>query len=552
MTPRYALALLALLAGAQAGAQPQKVDITLVHPDTSPALSLLARQQGAPSTAARIPLQPLEVTAHMRTPAPRNAARGAPPMSAIPGGAAHPPMPQVHTQGTVLNFEGLSGNGAAASDASGAVGATQYVQWVNTRMAFYNKADGALLLGPIEGNTVFANFTGYPGADACRLSNVGSPIVQYDKLAERWVLSQLAWAPGYAATGPYYQCIAVSATSDASGSYYRYAMEMRDYSGNIIFNDYPKLSVWPDGYYFTFVMFNTTAGGYRGPRICGLDRATMLTGANTRASCWDLGTAHGPLVSSDLDGTTAPPKGSPNYLLSLDFTDDGSGDHLFMWKVSFTDNSLSEPVEVPVAPFTIGCPGVAGGACVRQPAPGETLRAMGDRLMNRLAYRNFGNREVLLVNHTIQQPGAMRDGPVGVRWYELRNPGGAVAVYQQGSFAPDSNSRWMGSMAMDKMGNVLLGYSVSGDATPPGLRYTGRMRSEPSGRMENEEVITNGTGVQADTFHQWGHQSATTVDPVSDCTFWHTGQYIASTGQATWRTRIASAAFRNCPATESP
>jgi hypothetical protein len=385
-----------------------------------------------------------------------------------------------------------------------------------------------------------------PGADACRLSNAGAPIVQYDKLAARWILSQLAWAPGNAATGPYYQCIAVSTSSDALGGYHRYALDMRDANGAILFGDDPKLSVWPDGYYFTFVLFNTAAGGYRGPRVCGLDRASMLAGADASGLCWDMGSAFGPLSAADLDGGAAPPAGSPNYLLSLDFTDEGSGDHLFMWKVSFANGSLSGPLEVPVAPFTIACPGSHGGACVRQPAPGARLDAMGDRLMTRLAYRNFGGREVLLANHTIQQPGALRDGPVGVRWYELRDPNGAVAVAQQGTYAPDGDSRWMGSMAMDGMGNIALGYSVSGEATPPGMRYTGRMRSEPLGRMENEEVIVNGAGVQRDTFGQWSHQGAMAVDPVGDCTFWHTGQYIASTGTGTWRTRIASAAFRNC------
>ncbi len=517
MTPRM-FALMALLAAStHAASEPRRMAITLDHQDTSPALTLLARQAG-----------------EQAPPSARSVLR------------ALPPMPQVNTGGTVLNFDGVAGDGAAASDASGAAGATQYVQRVNARMAVYGKADGALLLGPIPGNAVFGNFSGSPGADACRLSNIGAPIVQYDKLARRWILSQLAWAPGNAATGPYYQCIAISATEDALGSYHRYTLELQDSSGASLFGDYPKLSVWPDGYYFTFVLFNTTAGGYRGPRVCGIDRLPMLDGGNTSGLCWDMGTAFGPLSASDLDGGAAPPAGSPNYLLSLDFTDDGSGEHLFMWKVSRAGGTIGEPLEVPVAPFTIGCPGSYGGACVRQPAPGGRLDAMGDRLMSRLVYRNFGDREALVVNHSIQQPGALRDGPLGVRWYELRDPNGAVAVYQQGTFAPDSNSRWMGSMAMDSMGNIALGFSVAGDATPPGLRYTGRMRSEPMGRMENEEVIVNGSGVQQDGFGQWGQQSAMAVDPVSDCTFWHTGQYIASTGVATWRTRIASAAFRNC------
>ena len=166
--------------------------------------------------------------------------------------------------------------------------------------------------------------------------------------------------------------------------------------------------------------------------------------------------------------------------------------------------------------------------------------------MYRLAYRNYGDREVLAANHTVQQPGAPADGPVGVRWYELRDPNGAVAVYQQGTHAPDGSSRWMASIAFDKAGNMALGYSVSGAATPPGIRYTGRLRTEPLGRLETEAVIVSGSGVQVDTHSRWGGYSAMSVDPVDDCTLWTTHQYIAVTGSFTWRTRIASFAFNNC------
>ncbi len=452
----------------------------------------------------------------------------------------------VNTGPLLVDIEGVPAAGRAPSDANGAVGASQYVQWVNTRFAVYRKTDGALLLGPLPGNALFADFGGSPGADACRLNNNGDPIALYDKLANRWVMSQFAWLAENRATGPYYQCVAVSTSADATGSYHRYVFETRTAANAIAFNDYGKLGVWDDAYYLTSVLFQTTAGGYLGPQVCGLDRAAMLSGAPAVARCHDLGTFFGPVLPADLDGTRAPPPGSPNFLLSLDFNADGTGDTLYFWRYSFTRNTLSAARAIAVAPFTIGCPDTYGGPCVRQPPPGEMLDALGDRLMYRLAYRNFGTRETLLVNHSVQQPGAVPNGPLGVRWYELREPNGAVYVYQQGTFAPDADSRWMGSLAMDMKGNIALGYSVSGPSTFPGVRYTGRLRSEPLGRMEPETSIVEGGGVQIDTAQRWGDYSAMAVDPFNDCDLWYTQQYIAETGRFNWHTRIASFKFRNC------
>jgi hypothetical protein len=454
----------------------------------------------------------------------------------------------VYTNGTGVNVEGIASNNTVAPpDPNGAVGDTQYVQWVNNRLAIYNKSDGALLLGPVAGNLLFAGMTG-PGGLACANSNFGDPMVQYDKLAKRWILTQFGWDPANTATGPYYQCIAVSTSADAGGTYYRYVLETRSSDGTSpVFPDYPKVAVWPDAYIFTWVLFeNAVDGAYLGPRACGLERAMMLAGGAPSVRCYDFGDFYGPVLASDLDGTTEPPAGSPNYMLSLDFGADGTGDHLFMWRFSFSAATISSAITVPVAPFTIACPNEFGGPCVTQPAPGEPLDALGDRLMHRLAYRNFGNREALVVNHSVQQPGAATDGPVGVRWYELRNPATAPAVYQQGTWAPDGNSRWMGSIAMDKMGNIALGYSITGPSLFPGVRYTGRMRSEPLGRMEPEAVIVEGGGVQVDTFNRWGDYSAMTVDPVGDCALWYTQEYEAATGNFNWHTRIANFRFGNC------
>ncbi|GAB3435634.1 hypothetical protein NX773_22475 [Massilia solisilvae] len=553
MKTRYAQNLLLatlLAAGADALAAPMAVtEAQLPKADLSPTLASMAKAMPLNAVAQPRRVVPLRlISPAMRTQAPPTSARGQPPASSLTSGQGGL-TPGVYTGGPLLNIDGIASDGTSAPpDPNGAVGDSQYVQWVNTRLAIYNKANGALLLGPIPGNALFAGMTGSPGADACRTSNWGDPIVQYDKQARRWILTQFAWDPAKTDTGPYYQCIAVSTSADATGSYYRYAWEIHNDAGKIVFPDYPKVGVWPDAIYFTWVLFESaTAGGYLGPRACGVDRAALLSGGSASARCYDFGTAYGPILPSDLDGTAAPPAGSPNYMLTLDFLADGTGDHLFMWRFSFANATVNGPVTVPVAPFTIACPSTYGGPCVRQPAPGEALDALGDRLMHRLAYRNFGNREVLVANHSVQQPGAPTDGPVGVRWYEIRNPASdSVAVYQQGTWAPDGLDRWMGSIAMDKMGNIALGYSASGTKTPPGVRYTGRLRSEPTGRLEPEAVLVSGGGSQVDTYNRWGDYSAMTIDPSGDCNFWYTQEYIRATGSFNWSTRIGEFRFKNC------
>jgi hypothetical protein len=525
------------------------VETTLPRADAGASLRSLAQQAPTLAPAAQRRVVPLRLIPAPAKDRPRLTVteHGAAPSSALQAGAAAPPMPRVNTGGTLINIEGIASNHTfAPADPNGAVGESQYVQWVNSRLAIYDKASGALLLGPIPGNTVFGGFTGSPGADACRLSNNGDPIAQYDKAAKRWLLTQFAWLPENFGTGPYYQCIAVSTTSDATGSYYRYALETRGPGNTIAFNDYPKVGVWPDAYYFTFALFDPTLSAFLGPQACGLDRASMLAGAATLVRCISFGTQFGVLLPSDLDGPTPPPAGSPNYLMSLNYGGDARGASLLQWRFSFSNASVEGPIEIPVAPFTLACPTTFGGACIQQPTPGEPLDALGDRLMYRVAYRNFGDREALVLNHSVQQPGAPDDGPVAVRWYEVRNPGGTPAVYQQGNHMPDANSRWMGSVAMDRMGNIALGYSVSSATTPPGIRYTGRMRSEPLGRLESEAVIVNGGGVQINTIGRWGDYSAMTVDPVNDCAFWYTQQYIATTGDFNWNTRIADFKFINC------
>ena len=555
-----AVLLPSLLLAAQASAAVSDEVFQTAEPSLSEPLSQMAVEAGALNKAYAQRLAPAEfrearpaikVTPEMRGHgAPDAAAR----IQAAAKVAAGPPaaigvLPQPVYTNALLNFEGNSAHGAAPSDVNGAVGATQYVQWVNGNagLSIFDKTTGAALPGsPMSGNAPWAGFTGTPGADACRTSGQGDILAQYDKLAGRWVLSQFAWLNANTNTGPYYQCVAVSTTNDATGAYNRYVFTSQTAAGATVFNDYGKVGIWPDAYYFTYVLFTPLAiGNYLGPQVCGYDRAAMLAGGVATAKCKEFGTAFGPLLPSDVDGTTPPPAGSPNFLMGFDFNGAGAGNLLQLWKYSFTTDVLSARTDIPVTPFIIGCP-LGSGACVAQPAAGEALDSLADRPMYRLPYRNYGSREVLVLNHSVQQPGAATNGPLGVRWYELRNPNAAVSVYQQGTYAPDTNSRWMGSVAMDKKGNVALGYSVSGSAVFTSVRYTGRLRSEPSGFLETEASIIAGTGSQTGTFNRWGDYSSMSIDPTDDCTFWYTQQYIATTGSFNWKTRIASFKFKNC------
>ncbi len=434
-----------------------------------------------------------------------------------------------------LNFAGV-GNGdygfvpnAAPPDTNGAIGATQYVQWVNESFAVFDKTNGAILTGfPKAGNSIWAGFAG-----ACATNNDGDPIVQYDKIANRWVLTQFS-----VTTTPYLQCVAVSTTSDATGSYNRYA-----FSYGSGFNDYPKMGVWPDGYYITYNIF-TNGTTFAGSKLCAFDRTAMLAGAPATQQCFQLSTSFGGVLPSDLDGATLPPAGSPNFMLNF------GTNSLNEWKfhadfATPANATLTGPFNIPVAAFTAAC---GGGTCIPQAGTTNKLDSLADRLMYRLAYRNRAGVESLVVNHSVKAGGSKRAEVDGVRWYELRSPNGAsgASVFQQGTYAPDSTSRWMGSIAMDKTGNIAIGYSASSGSVAPSIRYTGRLISDALGTMQAETTILAGGGSQTGNLHRWGDYSAMTVDPVDDCTFWFTTQYLKSSGSFNWSTRIASFKFPSC------
>ncbi len=424
-----------------------------------------------------------------------------------------------------LNFDGIAAAGWLVPDTNGAVGATQFVEWVNTRYSIYDKASGALLMGPTNGNTLWSGFGG-----PCQTQNSGDVLVNYDKLAGRWVFTQHATPIG----GPYYQCVAVSTTSDARGTYNRYAFQLTGSN----FPDYPKLAVWPDAYYITSDEVNS-ASQLVDSAVCALDRTNMLAGNAATAVCFHTASASQfSLLPADVDGLTAPPAGAKNYLAGL-------GTNAINWytfHVDFTNpanSTFTGPVSVPVTSFTQAC---NGSTCIPQPGTSQQLDSLGDRLLYRLAYRNFGDHESLVVSHAVKAS----TGNTAIRWYELRSPSATKpTVFQQGTYNPTVAYRWMPSIAMDKLGDIAVGYSLSSSASKPSLRYAGRHVGDALNTMGTEVSIVFGTGVETGTF-RWGDYASMTVDPTDDCTFWFTGQYLTTNGNKNWRTRLTSIKFSAC------
>lgn len=443
------------------------------------------------------------------------------------------PSPSANFDGIGNGFTGPQGTftvNSAPPDTNGAVGPQDYVQIVNTDYAVFNKdpargAVGSVRFGPVQINTLWSGFGGL-----CQADNDGDPIVIYDSIANRWMITQFAVTN---ANPNFFQCIAVSTGSDPTGSYNRYSFSYPN------FPDYPKFGLWPDAYYGTFNMFNAAGTTFLGTQVCAFDRAHMLTGAAATQQCFSTSSSFASLLPSTLDGSTQPPAGSPNYLLALNTTTS-----LGLWKfhVDFTtpaNSTFTGPTNIPVASYAQAC---GGGTCIPQSGTSQQLDSLGDRLMYRLEYRNFGSYESLVVDHSITSGSS-----VGMRWYEIRSPGGTPIVFQSGTYAPDASFRWMGSISQDQSADMGMGFSISSSSTHPGISYTGRLAGDPLGSMaQGETSLIVGGGSQTGNLSRWGDYSSITVDPTDNCTFWYTNQYIPSNGSFNWKTRIGSFKFPSC------
>ncbi len=434
----------------------------------------------------------------------------------------------------IVNVDGMYNYwGSVPPDTNGDVGPNHYVQMVNaTGVQVFDK-NGNTVAGPYNFNLLFSSLGGL-----CASNNNGDPIILHDQLADRWFLSQFAFT---SQSGPTYQCIAISTSPDPTGPYYVYAFQ----SATTGFDDYPKYGVWPDAYYMTANRFN--APGFAGANIA-YERDRMLRGDPSARMVVFLTPGVGGGLPTDMDGGTLPPPGSPNYFLF--FGDPTAGViNEYRFHVDWSNPSLSTftgPFPISVAPWDDDlCPNTRE-RCIPQPNTTAMLEAISDRFMHRLAYRNFGSYESLVVNHTVDADG---NGRAGVRWYEIRDPNGTPTAYQQGTFAPnDGLYRWMGSIAMDRQGNIIAGYSVSSSTLYPSIRYAGRLVSDPPGQFsQGEATLITGTGsMDLPAAPRWGDYSSINIDPRDDCTFWYTTEYYRLTGGPNWRTRIGSFRFPGC------
>ena len=410
------------------------------------------------------------------------------------------------------------------------MGLTQYVQIVNEGYQVFDKTTGASVFGPVGIATIWSGFGG-----VCQNNGHGDPVVLYDQLANRWLVSQFAGASVLTD-----ECVAVSTTSDATGSYNRYGFHL-----GTNFFDYPHLGVWPDAYYMSMNVFNPSGSAFLGPQPFAFDRSAMLAGAP--ATFVSTGITGGPAedayLPSDLDGSNLPPAGAPNSFVEWP----GSGVYKiwhmhadFLTPANTTFTLFASP---PAAPFTQLCPTTR--ACVPQlgGTGSNALDAVADRFMFRAAYRNFGGHESVVTNYTVSS-----NGVAGIRWIELRGvTSGPVTVFQESTYQPDTTWRWMGSAAMDVQGNLMLGFSASDATINPQIRYAGRLAADPINVLaQGEAILFAGTGSQTATANRWGDYSALSIDPVDDCTFWYTQEYYATTSQFNWRTRIGNFKFPGC------
>src|SRR5438552_7326615 len=433
-----------------------------------------------------------------------------------------------------IPFPGVSCN-CAPPDPDGEVGKTQYVQMVNEGIQVFDKLTGTSLLGPVAITSIWSGFGG-----ACQTGGNGDPIVEYDQLADRWIISQFATPSG--STVPRDECIAISQTGDATGAWYRYDFHL---SSNFL--DYPKLGVWPDGYYMSANIFNTSGTAFLGPQAFVFDRTKMLVGAPSATSQTPGTTGGAPgetFPPADLDGILPPAMGAANP-----FVEWPSGAPLvykiYKFHVDFTNpaNTTFTLFASPsAAAFTALCPTTR--SCVPQLGVADRLDAIADRLMFRNAYRNI-NGGTLVNNYTVSA-----NSVAGIRWFELRNvnSGPVAAPFQESTYQPDTTWRWMGSVAQDNQGNLALGFSASSSTINPQIRYAGRLVTDPLNVLSGEQHLFDGTGSQTDTSSRWGDYSDITVDPVDDCTFYYTNEYYATTSSFNWRTRIGYFKFAQCTA----
>jgi hypothetical protein len=419
-------------------------------------------------------------------------------------------------------------------------------------------------------------FRGFGGP--CEKINSGDAVIRYDQLADRWLIVVPTFRraalrndsltiklpqPGEAVnlyqppftppdtstrrpgqgrtpdtTGSYCMCYAISTGPDPLGSYYRYEFRRE------LFPDYPRPAVWPDGYYTT----TSTGDDVIERHAYVVDRTKMLKGEDATEQSFIIKDVNF-IINADLDGKELPPPGAPNIIMATGGTqlkNNLGDDGIYVWKyhVDWQDPSktkLEGPVKIQVEPYQY----MGGGQltkAVPQPGTEQRLDAQGDKLMARLVYRRIGERQSIVAVHSVNT----NAGGGGVRWYEFRiNNTGTVNLFQQGTYAPEGNYRWMASPAIDKKGNIGIGYSFGGVNDFAGQRFAGRLSKNKKGLLTlSETILVNGEAAQTNTL-RWEDYTQTAVDPVDDCTIWYVGDYLKKDAKS-YSTRIGAFRMKGC------
>ena len=452
------------------------------------------------------------------------------------------------TPNPLLTFQGLDsddnqnvlGIRVMPPDTEGDVGPNHYFEWINLVFQIYDKSGNPQLPNPLPGNSFWSGFGGL-----CETDNDGDPIVLYDHTVDRWFVQQFSF------TSPYRLCIALSQTNDPTGSYYRWEYVFN----NNKFPDYPKVGVWHDAYYVGFNQF-LNLQNLAGAGALALQKAAMVAGnSNPVMIYFDLYSVnpnYGNMFPAHLEGTLAgtPPGifaewddagwlGDPNDTLRIwYFTPNWTTPSNSTFGINGNPNELVATADID--------PDMCGfnRNCIPQQGTTQMLDAISDRLMYRIQFRDFGTYQVLLTAQTVDADGTDH---AGVHWRELRSDGtyANYSVYQEGTYAPDANHRWMGSAAMDVSGNICVGYSISSASMYPSAGYACRESGDPLGQLGNEVIYRIGTGYQGGG-NRWGDYSTMSVDPTDQCTFWTAQEYGRASGSFYWSTAIASFKIPSC------
>ena len=419
------------------------------------------------------------------------------------------------------HFDGIPGNGDP-SDLSLAVGPNHIVQAVNWQVAVYTKKGAmypttGMSLGTKASKSIFAGLGGRceGGSDV----DHGDTVVRYDQLAGRWVFIQ----PVFAA--PYAMCYAVSTSADPLGTYSKYEFARAE------FPDYPRVGVWPDGYYV-----GTSAGDdVVQKRICVADRAKMLMGQAATEQC--IGKSGVNFFNpSDVDGMTAPPAGAPNIVMALGGTQlnrvfDDDGVYVYKYHVDWANPSastLTGPTKITVARYHYLCDGQLTN-CVPQTGSSTRLDAQGDKLMQRLVYRNFGDHQSLVITHSINGPtsgGGAALVRVPRRRGRQRHTLSAEYVRPRHRL-PLARQRRDGRPRQHR-----LGYSIGNSTMLPGQRFAARAAADPLGTLGFRESVLIDSTTAKGGGNRWEDFATTVVDPSDDATFWYMGDYYKSSSRS--------------------